>query len=81
VHAEPRPRRQPGVDGAELSRVDAGAQDPLDPALVVAPAVAELLGAVGRQRGEFVQEDPDVIGIAVDHVEQLLTEHRQLRGR
>ena len=51
VHAEPRERREPRVDVAELARVDAGLQDRLDPALVLAPAHAELLGAFGGERG------------------------------
>ena len=81
MHAEPRERGEPRVDVAELAGVDAGLQDRLDPALVLAPAHAELLGAFGGERGELVQEDPDVIGIAVDDVEQLVAEHRQLRRR
>ena len=36
VHAEPRERGEPRVDGAELAGVDAGLQDRLDPALVLA---------------------------------------------
>ncbi len=81
MHAEPRERGEPRVDVAELARVDAGLQDRLDPALVLAPAHAELLGALGGERRELVEEDPDVIGIAVDDVEQLVAEHRELRGR
>ena len=81
VHAEPREGGEPRVDVAELSRVDAGLQDRLDPPLVLAPPHAELLGAFARERGELVEEDPDVIGIAVDDVEQLVAEHRQLLRR
>ncbi len=81
MHAEPRERREPRVDVAELPGVDAGLQDRLDPALVLPPAHAELLGAFGRERRELVEEDPDVIGIAVDDVEQLVAQHGQLRGR
>ena len=61
--------------------VDAGLQDRLDPSLVLPPAHAELLGAFGGERGELVEEHPHVIGIAVDDVEQLVAEHRQLRRR
>ena len=39
---------------------------------------AELLGPLAGERGELVQEHPDVVGVAVDHVEQLVAEHRQL---
>ena len=77
VHAEPRERGEPRVDVAELAGVDAGLQDRLDPALVLAPAHAELLGALGGERGELVEEHPHVIGIAVDDVEQLVAEHRR----
>ena len=81
MHAEPRERGEPRVDVTELARVDAGLQDRLDPALVLAPAHTELLGAFGGERGELVEEDPDVIGIAVDDVEQLVAEHGQLGRR
>ena len=70
-----------GIDLAELPRINAGLQDGLDPSLVLPPAHAELLGAFGRERRELVEEDPDVIGIAVDDVEQLVAQHGQLRGR
>ena len=43
--------------------------------------VAELLGAFAGERGELVEEDPDVVRIAVDDVEQLVAEHRELRRR
>ena len=81
VHAEPRARREPRVDVAELPGVDAGLQHRLDPALVLPPAVAELLGALVGERGELVEEHPHVVRIAVDDVEQLVAEHRQLRRR
>ena len=65
-----------GSTVAELARVDAGLQHRLDPPLVLAPAHAELLGALGGERGELVEEHPDVVGIAVDDVEQLVAQHR-----
>ena len=40
-----------------------------------------VLGPLGGERRELVEEDPDVVGVAVDHVEQLVAQHRQLRGR
>ena len=58
VHAEPRACGEPRVDVAELAGVDAGPQDRLDPALVLAPAHAELLGALVGERRELVEEDP-----------------------
>ena len=81
VHAEPREGREPRVDLAELPGIDAGLQDRLDPLLVRPPAHAELLGPLGRERRELVEEDPDVVGVAVDDVEQLVAEHAQLRRR
>ena len=57
-------------------------EDPLDPSLVLPAPPAESLGTLAGEGREFVQEDPHVIGIAVDHVEQLVTQHGQLlRGR
>ncbi len=49
-------------------------------ALVLAPPQAELLGPGTGQSGELVQEDPHVIGVSVDHVEQLVTQHGELLG-
>ena len=69
------------VDVTELAGIDAGLQHRLDPVLVLAPAHAELLGAFGGERRELVEEDPHVIGIAVDDVEQLVAQHGQLRRR
>ena len=62
---EPGQGGQPRVDVAELARVDAGLQDRLDPSLVLPPPLAELFGAFAGERRELVQEDPDVIGVAV----------------
>ena len=81
MHAEPGPGHQPGVDVAELAGLDAGAQDGLDPALVLAAPQAELLGPGAGEGGELVQEDPHVIGVAVDDVEQLVAQHGQLLRR
>ena len=49
--------------------------------LVLAPPDAELLGAFVGERGELVEEDPDVIGVAVDDVEELVAEHGELLRR
>ena len=81
MHAEPRHGGQPRVEVAELACVDAGLEDRLDPSLVLAAPLAELLGPFAGERGELVQEDPDVVGVAVDHVEQLVAEHGQLLRR
>ena len=81
VHAEPRHGGQPGLEVTELTRVDARLQDGLDPLLVGPAALAELLGPLAGERRELVQEDPDVIGVAVDDIEQLLAEHGQLPRR
>ena len=81
MHAEPGQSGQPRVDIPELARVDAGVEDRLDPPLVLPPPAVELLGPFAGEGGELVQEDPDVIGVAVDHVEQLVAEHGQLRRR
>src|SRR5437763_10070091 len=78
VHAEPRPRRQPRVQVAELARVEPGLEDGLDLSLVLPAPHAEPVGTFAGERRELVQEDPDVIRVAVDHVEQLLAEHGQL---
>ncbi len=67
-----------GSSVTELARLDAGLEDGLDPALVRAAPLAELLGPLAGERRELVQEHPDVIRVAVDHVEQLLAEHGQL---
>ena len=66
---------------AELAGVDAGLQDRLDPALVFAPAHTEPLGALAGERRELVQEHPHVVGVAVDDVEELVAEHRELFRR
>ena len=63
---------------AELAGVDSGLQDRLHPPLVLPAPLSELLGPLAGQRRELVQEDPDVIGVAVDDVEQLVAEHGQL---
>ncbi len=81
MHAEPGEAREPRVDVAEFARVDAGLEDRLDVALVVAAANPELLRGLVGERGELVEEDPHVIGVAVDDVEQLVAEHRELRRR
>src|SRR5207237_3128911 len=81
VHAEPGPRGQPRVDITELAGVDASPQDRLDPSLVLLSPYAELLGSFARERRELVQEDPDVIGVAVDDVEQLVAENGQVCRR
>ena len=81
VHPEPRHGGQPRLQFTELARVDARLEHRLDPPLVAAAPLAELLGAVAGECRELVQEDPDVIRVAVDHVEQLLTEHGQLLRR
>ena len=70
-----------GSQVAELAGIDAGLQDRLDPSLVLASTLAELRGPFAGECRELVQEDPDVIGVAVDHVEQLLAEHGQLLRR
>ena len=81
MHAEPRERGEARVDVAELAGVDAVLQDRLDAALVLAPPDAELFGAFVGERGELVQEDPHVIGVAVDDVEQFVAEHGEARRR
>ena len=81
MHTQPRHGRQPRVQLTELPRVNAGLQDRLDPSLVLTAPHPELGGAFARKRREFVQEDPDVIRIAVNHVEQLFTQQGQLRRR
>src|SRR5947209_14197374 len=78
VHAEPGPGRQPRVDVAELARLHAGLEDGLDLSFVLAPPTPELVGALAAESVELVEDDPDVIGLAVDHVEQLLAEHGEL---
>ena len=79
------PSHANAVSRGSMSRnspaVDPGLQDRLDPSLVLPPAHAELLGAFVGERRELVEEDPDVIGIAVDDVEQLVAQHGQLLGR
>ena len=66
----------------ELARVDPGLENRLDPSLVLAAAPAERRGALAGEGGELVQEDPDVVRVAVDDVEQLVAQHGQLlRGR
>ena len=81
MHAEPRHGGQPGVEVTELARLDARLQDGLHPLLVGTAALTELLGPFAGERRELVQEDPDVIGVAVDDVEQLLAEHGELPRR
>ena len=81
VHAEPGPRGEPRVDGAELAGVDARLQDGFDPALVLAPAVRNCSARVVGERRELVQEHPHVVGVAVDDVEQLGAEHLELLRR
>src|ERR1035437_4835449 len=81
VHPEPSHGGQPRLQLTELARVDAGLEDRLDPFLVLAAALAELRRPLAGERRELVQEYPDVIRVAVDHVEQFLTKHGQLQRR
>ena len=81
MHAEPRHGGQPGLHGTEFARVDAGLQDPLNPLFVGATAQAELLGPLAGERREFVQEDPDVVRVAMDDIEEFLAQHGQLPRR
>ena len=81
MHAEPRHGGQPGLHGTELARLDAGLQDRLDPLLVGPAALAELFGPLPRERRELVQEDPDVVRVAMDDIEQLLAQHGELLRR
>jgi len=81
VHAEPGGNREPGVARPEVAGLDALLEDGLDPALVGAPPLPEHLGVLAGQRGKIVQEHPDVVGEAEDHVEQFLAQHRQPLGR
>ncbi len=78
VHPEPRHGRQPWLDLAEFSRFDACPEDGLDPPFEFATALPELLGALAGQRRELVQEDPHMVGIAGDDLEQLISQQRQL---
>ena len=71
-----------GSSVTKLARVDPGLEHRFDPSLVLAAAAAERGGALAGERRELVQEDPDVIRVAVDDIEQLVAEHGQLlRGR
>ena len=82
MHAEPGQRRQPRVDVTELARLDAGPEHGFDPSLVAPTTPAELHGAIAGEHRVLVQEDPDVIGVPVDHVEQFVAVSGQLlRGR
>src|SRR5207302_8924262 len=81
VHAEPGTGGQPRVDVSELARVDPGSEDRLDLSFVLPPPAAELVDSAAGKRMELVQEDPDVIGVAMDHVEELVAEHGQLHRR
>ena len=81
VHAQPCVDRQPGVDGPEIPRFDAFLEHGLNPPLVGTPPLPERLGVLAREGGEIMQEDPDVVAEAEDHVEQFLTEHGQLLSR
>src|SRR5437764_4161103 len=58
VHAEPRPCREPRVEVTEFAGVDAGLEDGLDAALVLAAPHAKPFGAFAGERRELVQEDP-----------------------
>ena len=69
VHAEPGQRSQPRIDVTELSGVDPSLDDGLHASLVLASPHAELVGPLARQRRELVQEDPDVVRVAMDDVE------------
>ena len=80
VHAEPRADRQPGVQRAEVTGLDALLKHGLNLSLVRPPPLPEHLGVLAGQRGEVMQEHPDVVGEAEDDVKELLTEHRQLLG-
>ena len=81
MHAEPGTGGQPRVDVSELARVDPGSEDRLDLSFVLPPPAAELVDSAAGKRMELVQEDPDVIGVAMDHVEELVAEHGQLHRR
>ena len=81
MHPEPCHGGQSRLHGPELARVDTGLEDTFDPLLILATALAELGGTLAGEGRELVEEDPHVIGVAVDHVEQLVTEHGQLLRR
>jgi enoyl-CoA hydratase/carnithine racemase len=81
VHAEPGGDRQPGVEQPEVPGLHALLEHGLNRSLVPAPPLPEHLGVLAGQRGEVMQEHPDVVGEAKDDVEEFLTHHRQLLGR
>ena len=56
-------------------------EDPLDPPFVLPPPLSELLGVLAGEGWELVQEDPHVIGVADDDIEQFLAQHGQLVRR
>jgi hypothetical protein len=78
VHSEPRPGRQPRIDLAELTGLRAAAQDVFDPSFVVTATAAEALGPCSCERRKLVQEDPHVVRVAVDDVEQFAAEQGEL---
>ena len=80
MHSEPGERGQPRLDVTELTGIDSGLQDRLDGLLEHPATPSKLLSPLARQRRKLVQEDPDVVGVAGDHVQQLVSQHRQLLG-
>ena len=81
MHPEPGHGCQPRLQLTELARVDAGLEDRLDPCSYSRRRSSELARPLAGKRRELVQEDPDVVGIPVDHVEQFFAELGQLRRR
>ncbi len=81
MHPQPRPCRQPGVEIPELPGFHTGSQHRFDPCLVLPAPLTELLGTLTGESRELVEEDPDVVGKAVDHVEQFVPVIGQLHGR
>ncbi len=71
---------EPRFELAELARLDARLQDRLDAPLVLTAPPAELLRPLPGEGGELVQEDPDVVRVAMDHVEQLVAVEGDLHG-
>jgi len=78
VHPEPRHGGQPGLHITELARLHARLEDRLDPLLIGTAAFAKLLRSLAGERRNSCKEDPDVVRVAVDDVEQFLAQHGEL---
>ncbi len=81
VHTEPGQGGEPRLQIAEVAGVNTALEDRLDLLLVLPAPLAELSCVFTGEGRELVQENPDMVRVAMDHVQELDSQHRQLLRR